>query len=167
MLSREEAIERIKMILEEATANEDAVSYVTSDDEDALDMAIKALEQEPCEDCVSRESVIELMNMMIDKSNSFNYYDIENETLEKISNLPSVTPKGVTVTEFADRCRECGTRYGRYKDFCEYVAKMVLKDDFEENAGANAEFLCRKLSKLGIVKADEDEWVLAEMESEE
>lgn len=69
--------------------------------------------------------------------------------------------------DFADKCRECGARYGRYKDFCEYVAKMVLRDDFEENAGANAEFLCRKLSKLGIVKTDEDEWVLAESEVEE
>lgn len=54
-----------------------------------------------------------------------------------------------------------------YKDFCEFVAKMVLRDDFEENAGANAEFLCRKLSKLGIVKADEDKWVLVESEGEE
>ena len=54
-----------------------------------------------------------------------------------------------------------------YKDFCEFVAKMVLSDDFEENAGANAEFLCRKLSKLGIVKADEDEWVLVESEGKE
>lgn len=54
-----------------------------------------------------------------------------------------------------------------YKDFCEFVAKMVLRDDFEENAGANVEFLCRKLSKLGIVKADKDKWVLAESEDEE
>ena len=53
-----------------------------------------------------------------------------------------------------------------YKDFCEFVAKMVLRDDFEENAGANAESLCRKLSKLGIVKANEDEWVLVESEDE-
>ena len=45
-MTREEAIERIKMILEEATANEDAVSYVTSDDTDALDMSINALEQQ-------------------------------------------------------------------------------------------------------------------------
>jgi hypothetical protein len=54
-----------------------------------------------------------------------------------------------------------------YKDFCEFVAKMVLRDDFEENAGANAELLCRKLSKLGIVKTNEDKWVLAESEDEE
>jgi hypothetical protein len=54
-MTREEAVERIKMILEEATASEDAVSYVTSDDADALDMAIKALEQEPVLDKVRNE----------------------------------------------------------------------------------------------------------------
>jgi hypothetical protein len=54
-MTREEAVERIKMILEEATASEDAVSYVTSDDADALDMAIKALEQEPILDKIRAE----------------------------------------------------------------------------------------------------------------
>ena len=46
-MTRKEAIEKIKMILEECTEDEYAVCYVTSDDADALDMAIKALEQEP------------------------------------------------------------------------------------------------------------------------
>ena len=47
----EEAIERLKAILEEATADKDAVCYVTSDDADALDMAIKALEQTEPKKC--------------------------------------------------------------------------------------------------------------------
>jgi hypothetical protein len=34
---------------------------------------------------------------------------------EVIKALPSVTPKAETVTEFADRCRECGARYGKYR----------------------------------------------------
>ena len=38
-------MERIKMILREATEDEDEVSYVTSYDTEALDMAIKALDQ--------------------------------------------------------------------------------------------------------------------------
>lgn len=54
-MTQEEAIERIKMILEEATANEDAVSYVTSDDKDALDMSIKALKQYPVLDKIRTE----------------------------------------------------------------------------------------------------------------
>ena len=44
-MTREESIERLKMILGEATTDENAVCYVTSDDAGALDMAIKALEQ--------------------------------------------------------------------------------------------------------------------------
>jgi len=46
-MTREEAIEKLKAILAEATEDEDAVCYVTSDDADALDMAIKALETPP------------------------------------------------------------------------------------------------------------------------
>ena len=49
-MTRKEALERIKIILEECIEDEYAVSYVTSYDADALDMAIKALKQEPCDD---------------------------------------------------------------------------------------------------------------------
>ncbi len=46
-MTREEATERIKIILAEATEDEYAVCYVTSDDADALVFAIKALEAPP------------------------------------------------------------------------------------------------------------------------
>lgn len=46
-MTMEEAIEKIRAILEECTEDENAVCYVTSYDADALDMAIKALEKEP------------------------------------------------------------------------------------------------------------------------
>ena len=57
---------------------------------EALDMAIKALEQEPCDDCVSREAVIELVKK--------GEYDITGKTdnemfLEEVNKLPSVQPK--------------------------------------------------------------------------
>jgi hypothetical protein len=36
------------------------------------------------------------------------------EALEReLKELPSVTQKSETVTEFADRCRECGAKYGK------------------------------------------------------
>lgn len=50
-----------------------------------------------------------------------------------------------------------------YKAFCEFVAKAVMRNDFEQNASANAEIFCRKLAELGIVKANGDYW---ELESE-
>jgi len=51
---RDEAIEWLTMLREKFNKTEYA---------EYLDMAIKALEQEPCEDCVSRESV----NILVDE----------------------------------------------------------------------------------------------------
>ena len=45
-MTREEAISEIKNILEEATETENAVCYVTSEDAEALTMAIEALSRE-------------------------------------------------------------------------------------------------------------------------
>ena len=94
-MTREEAIERIKMILEEATANEDAVSYVTSDDADALVMAIKALKQVPCDDCISRQAAKKALEdrfMELQKRHSVNKYET-NYCLNTILELPPVTPQ--------------------------------------------------------------------------
>ena len=58
----------------------------------------KIKQQEPSEDCVSRVKAIEICKSHGHDNSA--YY---------ISELPSVTPTHVeTVTEFADRCRECG-----------------------------------------------------------
>ena len=45
-MTREEAIQGLKDILEEATSDKDAVCYVTSEDAEALNMAIEALSAE-------------------------------------------------------------------------------------------------------------------------
>lgn len=70
----------------------------------ALKKGIEALKQAPCEDCVSRQAVLD---------NAYAYGNgLEPEgycvNVEDIQALPPVTPKGVTVTDFADKCRECG-----------------------------------------------------------
>ena len=96
-MTREDVIKRIKRILEECKEyNEDdeiAVCYVTSDDADALDVAIKALEQEPCDDAVNRRAVLNTLN------NADSVLD-EDRTVERYKelltacyiDLPSVTP---------------------------------------------------------------------------
>lgn len=68
-MTREKAIEQAKELLEEATRCENSVSYVTSDDEEWLKMAIKALEQESTtkenlvvEDCMKREFIEIVVN---------------------------------------------------------------------------------------------------------
>ncbi|MBQ1570829.1 MAG: hypothetical protein IIZ78_06880, partial [Clostridiales bacterium] len=36
-----------------------------------------------------------------------------SDAVQLLRELPSVTQKSETVTEFADRCRECGAKYGK------------------------------------------------------
>ena len=77
----------------------------------ALKKGIEALEQQPCEDCISRTSVFEILGSLMSIPYDFDRRITEkdvSESMDEIRNLSSVTPKGVTVTDFADKCRECG-----------------------------------------------------------
>lgn len=65
----------------------------------------KAIEQEPCEDCVSRAELKKWLDMNFSFGGALRKLELFDR-LDK--ELPSVTPKGVTVTDFADKCRECG-----------------------------------------------------------
>ena len=89
-----------------------------------LDTAIEALSAEPCEDAISRQSVDEMIKAEMPERGMWEIDgDKEKETvcevcvdlMQKLSELPSVTPKQETVTEFADRCRECGSMLGKQK----------------------------------------------------
>ena len=55
---------------------------------EAYDMAIEALEKEPCEDCISRESVMVRVKEYFDNPS----YD-EEMLFDDLVNLPSVTPQ--------------------------------------------------------------------------
>ncbi len=66
-------------------------------------------EQEPCDDAISREAVCDIVEDIRDCISVEGYWAI----LERLKKLPPVTQKSETVTEFADRCRECGARYGK------------------------------------------------------
>ena len=84
---------------------------------EAVSLAIKALEQEPCEDAISRHEVLDLLE---DTNNGW----IINEVLQ----LPSVNPQE-TVTEFADRCRECGAKYGKLLRQKSKTGHWILNDN--------------------------------------
>lgn len=69
-----------------------AMNLVDGSHREAFDMAIKALEQKPCEDCISRQAVIkhlhnEYHGMISDES--MKIYEIINMLKEQ----PPVTPK--------------------------------------------------------------------------
>lgn len=74
---------------------------------EALDLAIKALEQQPSEDAISRAEALKAIE---EEKQDWGNTGVEaiDGCLEAVGNLPSVVPKGVTITDFADKCRECG-----------------------------------------------------------
>lgn len=75
---------------------------------DALDMAIKALEQEPCGDSISRQAVLELVGD----------YDLSmGQVVKAIHALPPVTPQPKTDKENIHREREQAYMQG-YEDAC-------------------------------------------------
>lgn len=138
---------------------------------EVIDRAIAALRQEPCEeldfvqphkklsvnlnitepcDAVSRKAAIDLADelkddlpdddRLSDMIMSHNEGVLEYQT--KLSLLPSVTPAEKTL------------------QFAEWVATEIFDDMWEYNKDAFAEIACRKLAKLGIVKAKGDVWEL-------
>lgn len=87
-MNREEA----KKILEEVKILDDSMYQYNKTYLQALDMAIKALERQPCEDCISREEALK---------NQFTAYDhagVEYKVIlaEMLKILPSVQPKAKT-----------------------------------------------------------------------
>ena len=122
-MNKEEAIKELQESVD--TLREYDIAH-SSRLKQALEMAIQALSQvaicpgykvdcedcpayEPCDDAVSREAVKELIKSGI----STDTYDDIELVCKWIDEIPSVTPKSETVTEFADRCRECGAKYGK------------------------------------------------------
>ena len=96
-MTREEAIELLHDI------QTDAVYNVLSSEKEALDMAIKALEQQPCDDAISRETVLEI----IEKE------EFKGDAIYGIERLPSVTPtrptaRWETFVEDYNKCSKCG-----------------------------------------------------------
>ena len=85
--------EEAKLVLDNARPQTKEIDRQFYDDEDlnnALDMAIKSLEQQPCEDCVSRAEVIKaLNNHWLSGSCSRRIID---EQIDKVKSLPPVTP---------------------------------------------------------------------------
>lgn len=79
-MTDEEAIKNLKKLK----------SYHNGSYGTTIDMAIKALEQQPCEDCVSREAI---RNVLIRDNEMNGYSDRTHNLMEKLFDLPSVTPQ--------------------------------------------------------------------------
>ena len=55
----------------------------------------------------------------------------------------------------------------KMEQFAKWVATEIFDDMWEYNKDSFAEIACRKLAKLGIVRAKGDEWELVESEASE
>ena len=123
-MTREEAWKKAKGYLYDALSGEEA------------DEIIKALEQEPCEDAISRQVVLDLINA------DWKYDGLE----EPVGSLPPVTLK-LKTGYWIEHPHEAGPcwEYSRYEcsechewaeddsDFCPYCgAKMVEPQEGEE-----------------------------------
>ena len=140
----------------------DSVAYqVTLKEKEFYDMAIKALEQKPCNDAISRKAVLDttICEGISCNECSFNEIDGEPGCLlhARIDELPSVTQKSETVTEFADRCRECGAKYGKLlkQEPCEdAISRQDVLDLAKKGvlvSNGNYESVCKAINELSPV----------------
>lgn len=70
--------------------NEDGYVGFDNEDNEAITMAIQALEQQPCEDCISREAVEKVTWEEPSYDDALN---VLTEVRDKVRALPSVKPK--------------------------------------------------------------------------
>lgn len=149
-MNKEESLDIIKAYRDKL---KNSASNQLEDDIAAFDVAIEALKIESCEDAISR---VETVKFLANHSNEFEDVKIRmaflaaSSLVNNLHNLPPVNPQPKT------------------GQFAKWVAREIFDDEWEYNKDAFAELACRKLAKLGIVRANGDEWELVEpQESEE
>ena len=88
---------------------------------EALDMAIKALEQQPCEDTISRQAAIDEIKEI------YEWHDnvTKERIIEHFKQLPSAQPEII-------RCKDCKHYNGENRDIC-----CPLADYAQSKCGAD------------------------------
>ena len=102
------------------------------------------------EDAISRNAAITSINKLYVECEEWRALnDLQYGTnqglslaIEVIEELPSVTQKSETVTEFADRCRECGAKYGKLLK--RKSGKWITKEAYSEDKamGITEQIVC-------------------------
>lgn len=146
-MTNEEAIKKIKSLCHDC----DEFPHCVNTDPDcfkALEMAIKVLSAEPCEDCISRTEAIKAIrnyNVTIEvgraigKSQLADIVDSINKVQEKmISELPSIQPKPKTGhwikmgEGFSPyQCSECETVEFKDSKYCPNCGAKMESEDKE------------------------------------
>ena len=93
--------------------------------EDEIMEAIREKERQELCDAISREAVVD----RIKREEKIFYTPIGmNSIIRSIEQLPPVIPKSETVTEFADRCRECGKMKKSQDAISREAVKEIIND---------------------------------------
>jgi hypothetical protein len=66
-MTRKEKINQLNDIFAEINEDDNAVCYLTSEDNELIESAIEALEQQPCEDAISRQAAIDALDKRFDE----------------------------------------------------------------------------------------------------
>ena len=105
----------------------DEPEKIVSKENEALEIAIKALEQQPCEDCISREAVEKITWEEPSYDDALN---VLTEVRDKVRALPTVTPKAKTGrwidiqyfkaddTYYRPKCPFCSIEPKEYSNYC-------------------------------------------------
>lgn len=151
-MTREEAIKELR------DASDDEVRYGDTERHykevmkriEAFDMAIKALEQQPCDDCISRKDVIDIINFedkwLFDaKSYNANTEIAFSGFKSKVKAIPPVTPqrlKGKWIEVFVEtpndpysygfkshKCSKCEYSPLQISNYCPNCGRRMQSED--------------------------------------
>lgn len=106
-MNREEAYNSIDAIIAKYEIDEEPVTITSTLDYDALRIARKALEQEHCDDAISREDTLKAMIEQLGIRNE-DYLIPAEETLYKVvKRMPPVNPQKCNNCEVGNPCIYC------------------------------------------------------------
>ena len=93
-MTSEEALKKVRGYL---------TDYFSITDYNEVEEIMLALEQQPCEDAISRE---EVRNIIIKDNEMYGYSDRTHDLMEKILELPSVTPSYNSIKTELKHCED-------------------------------------------------------------
>ena len=146
-ITNEEAITIIK---NEFSEYADTLSVYAEKRKEAFDMAIKALEQQPCEDCISRAKALEILG-----DEPENWTDTEKEIQELndyrwfksiLEELPLVTPSYNSIKTELTPSEDCISREAIKEMLSEEWTKYIPME-----LDINLSFVLEKISELPSV----------------
>ena len=135
-MTNEEAIDELEVIYERLSHPEDCeqgvYSFRDGDYLEALDMAIKALEQQSCEDAISREAVLDVIERE----------EFKGDAISEIEKLPSVIPQPKIGKWVAQDIHNCHTDFkcsacGYIHGFMHLYGKPTADYTYCPNCGAD------------------------------